>query len=59
MPWLRIGAAGAFFGFALVCAVGAAFVAATVPETKGLRLDEVEALFRAGTAVAAPSSRDE
>lgn len=55
----RIGAAGAFFGFALVCAVGAAFVAAAVPETKGLRLDEVEALFRAGTAVAAPSSRDE
>ena len=50
----RIGAAGAFFGFALVCAVGAAFVAAAVPETKGLRLDEVEALFRAGTAVAAP-----
>ena len=56
----RIGAAGAFFGFALVCAVGAAFVAAAVPETKGLRLDEVEALFRAGTAAAAPcSSRDE
>lgn len=46
----HIGSGGAFFGFACVCVVGAAYVAATVPETKGLRLDEVEALFLGSTA---------
>ena len=49
-PVLRkaLGISGVFFLFASVAAAGAVWVAAVVPETKGLRLEEVEELFRSG-----------
>merc|ERR1712147_22591 len=36
---------GTFLLFALVCVSGALYVAAKVPETKGVSLDQIEALF--------------
>ena len=36
---------GTFLLFALVCVAGALYVAAKVPETKGVSLDQIEALF--------------
>ena len=36
---------GTFLLFALVCLAGALYVAAKVPETKGVSLDQIEALF--------------
>ena len=45
VDWLS--PAGAFLVFACVCFGGCAYVLAAVPETKGLRLDEVEQLFLA------------
>mmetsp|Transcript_32421 Transcript_32421/g.96559 ORF Transcript_32421/g.96559 Transcript_32421/m.96559 type:complete len:84 (-) Transcript_32421:316-567(-) len=40
-----LGPAGTFFLFSAICAAGAAFVAACLPETKGRSLAEVQALF--------------
>ena len=41
-----LGPAHTFFLFAGICAMGAAFVARFIPETKGKSLEEVEALFK-------------
>jgi len=41
----HLGPAGTFFLFSAICAAGAAFVAACLPETKGRSLAEVQALF--------------
>ena len=37
---------GTFMFFALVCAAGGFYVIASVPETKGLTLDEIAEVFR-------------
>lgn len=41
------GPAATYAGFALVAAASAAVIAATVPETKGKTLEEIEAMFAA------------
>jgi len=49
-PVLRaaFGISGVFFMFSAVAAAAATWVAACVPETKGLQLEQVEAVFRRG-----------
>ena len=49
-PVLRaaFGISGVFFLFSAVAATAAVWVAALVPETKGLQLEQVEAVFRRG-----------
>lgn len=41
-----LGPAAVFLGFACICMAGGAFIWLCLPETKGVPLEEVEALFR-------------
>jgi hypothetical protein len=45
-----LGRSGAFFFYAAICVVTFFFCRALVPETKGKRLEEIQAVFEARVA---------